>query len=128
MSISAVGSGSVAGGATYNFTNVTNSDFLKEIQSLRKQGALSPNQQVLLMVDADGGDSIPINGQPETTSQAQSDTSTHDFLANFQLQDYWIKNTPGTVGGALVDSVLQTLEAYQGKPIDGSSGSVSVKA
>lgn len=128
MSISAIGSGSGTPAAIYDFTNVTNAQFLKEIQSLDKQADLSPDQQVLLTLDATGGDSVPISGQPLSTSQAPSDTTTHDLLSNFQLQDDWINHTPGTVGGALVDSVMKTLQACQGKPIDDSSGAVSTEA
>jgi len=128
MSISAIGGGSGSSVATYNFTNVTNAQFLKEIQSLAKQGALSPNQQALLTADAEGADSVPISGQPLCVPQVLSDPTTHNFLANFQLQDYWINHTPGTVGGALVHSIEQTLQAYQGKPIMSSSSTVSAEA
>jgi hypothetical protein len=113
---------------TYNFANVTNAQFLQEIQSLGQQGELSPNQQVLLTVSAEGGDSVPINGQPQSTSEALSDPTTHDFIAEYEDIDYQLHHTPGSVGAPLIDSILQTMQAYQGKPIAGSSSSVSVQS
>ncbi len=128
MSVSINGVGSSSYGATYNFRNATNADFLKEVQDLRQQGALSPDQSVLLALDASGGDSIPISGQPSSTSQALSDPTTRDFISIFQMQDNWMHSVPGSVGTSLVDSVLQTLQAYQGKPIGDSSAGASTEA
>jgi hypothetical protein len=110
--------------ATYNFTSATNAQFLQEIQSLRQQGALSSDQSVLAMLDASGGDSVPISGRPLTASQTIGDATQRDFLSIFQTQDDWMHSTPGSVGSSQVDSLLQTLKAYQGQPIDNSSGSV----
>jgi hypothetical protein len=128
MSISGIGGMPGSSGTVYNFTSTTNAQFLQEVHSLRQQGALSPDQSALLTLDAEGGDSVPINGQPLSTSQVLSDTTTRDFISIFQTQDDWMRNTPGSVGTALVDSTLQTLRAYQGKSVDGSSSSVSTEA
>ncbi len=115
-------------GTTYNFRNVTNSQFLQEIKSLRQKGALSADQSVLLALDASGGDSVPINAQALSSSQVISDTTKHDFISAFQLQDNWLHSTPGSVGTSLVDSVLQALQAYQGKPVDDPPSRVSIEA
>jgi hypothetical protein len=74
------------GGAAYNFRNVTNAEFLQQVKNLRQQGALTADQSVLMVLDASGGDSVPINGQAETTSQALSDTTKRDFISVFQTQ------------------------------------------
>lgn len=121
MSMSATGATLGSSATTYNFTNVTNAQFRQEIQSLRQQGALSPDQSVLAMLDASGGDSVPINGQVSAASQTLSDTTTHDFISIFQTQDDWMHSTPGSVGSSVVDSLLQTLKAYQGKTTGDSS-------
>jgi hypothetical protein len=128
MSMSIAGAMQGATGTTYNFTNATNAQFRQEIQSLRHQGALSPDQSVLMMIDASGGDSVPIKGQPATASQSLSDQATHDFISTFQTQDNWMHSTPGAIGTSLLDSILQTMQAYQGKPIGDSSSGVSIKA
>jgi len=128
MSVSTIGAMSGSSGMTYNFTNVTNAQFLQEIKSLREQGALSADQSALLSVDAYGCDSIPINGQPESAAQALSDPTMRDFISIFQLQDNWMHSTAGSVGTSLVDSILQVLKAYQGKPIGDTSSGVSTEA
>jgi hypothetical protein len=127
MSMSVTGAMSGSSGTTYNFTSVTNAEFQQEIQSLHQQGALTSDQSVLAILSASGGDSVPISGQAVSASQALSDTTKHDFIANFQMQDDWMHSSPGTVGTEQVDSLLQTLKAYQDKPI-GSSNSVSTQA
>lgn len=119
MSISALGS-------SYNFTGVTNAQFQQEIRSLRQQGALSADQSVLAILDASGGDSVPINGL--STSQTLSDTTTHDFISTFQTQADWMHSTSGSVGSSVLDSLLQTLKAYQGKPIDSTASNTSTEA
>jgi hypothetical protein len=125
MSISALGAGPSSFGTTYNFTNVTNAQFKQEVDSLGQQGKLSQNQQVLLEVSAVGGDSVPVSGPRQTTAQALSDPTLHNFIANYQDIDYQLHHTPGAEGAPLVDSLLQTLEAYQGSPA-GSSSTTSV--
>ena len=115
-------------GPVYNFRNVTNTQFLQEVQSLRKQGALSPDQSVLAVLDASGGDSVPVSGPPLSTSQALSDTTTRDFMSTFQTQYNWMRSTPGSVGTSLVGSLLQTLQAYQGKPVAAGSAGISTEA
>lgn len=128
MSMSVTGATSDSSGSTYNFTSVTNEQFQQEIQGLRQQGALSPDQSVLAVLSASGGDSVPISGQTSSASQTLSDTTTHDFISNFQTQLDWMQSTSDSVGSSTVDSLLQTLKAYQGKPIGGSSSSVSTEA
>ncbi len=125
MSISALGTGPSSFGATYNFTNVTNGQFKQEVDSLGQQGKLSQNQQVLLDVSAVGGDSVPVNGPRQTAAQALSDPTLHNFISDYQNIDYQLHHTPGAEGAPLVDSILQTLEAYQGKAA-GSSPTTSV--
>lgn len=125
MNMSVTGAGSAA--AAYNFKSTTNAEFAQQIQSLRSQGALTADQSVLAMLDASGGDSVPINGQPVSTSQALSDTTKRDFLSIFQTQSDWMHSTSGSVGSDKVDSLLQTLQAYQGKTISGSHN-VSMEA
>jgi hypothetical protein len=120
MSISALGAGPTSSGTTYNFTNVTNGQFKQEVDSLGQQGKLSLNQQVLLEVSAVGGDSVPVSGPRQTTAQALSDPTTHNFITNYQDIDYQLHHTPGAEGASLVDSLLQTLEAYQGSAVGGS--------
>jgi hypothetical protein len=120
MSISALGAGPSSSGATYNFTNVTNGQFKQEVDSLGQQGKLSLNQQVLLEVSAVGGDSVPVSGPRQTAAQALSDPTTHNFITNYQDIDYQLHHTPGAEGASLVDSLLQTLEAYQGSAVGGS--------
>ena len=128
MSVSTIGAMSGSSGTTYNFTNVTNAQFLQEVKGLYGQGLLSGDQACLLSCDACGGDSLPINGQPLSVSQALSDPTTHDFISVFQLQDNWMHSNPGSVGTALYDSIVRALQAYQGKPVGGSSSSVSAEA
>ena len=128
MRASIAGVAPASPGATYNFKSVTNAQFLQEIRSLRKQGALSPDQSVLAVLDASGGDSVPVSGQPLSASQALSDPAANDFISIFQTQYNSMRSTPGAVGTSLVGSVLQALQAYQGKPINGSSSSVSTQA
>jgi hypothetical protein len=125
MSISALGAGPSSFGGTYNFTNVTNGQFKQEVDSLGQQGKLSQNQQVLLEVSAVGGDSVPVNGPRQTAAQALSDPTLHNFIMDYQDIDYQLHHTPGAEGAPLVDSILQTLEAYQGKAV-GSSPTTSV--
>lgn len=115
-------------GSSYNFTNVTNAQFLQQIQSLRQQGALSSDQSVLAMIDASGGDSVPVSGQPLSASQALSDSTQRDFLSVFQTQSDWMHSTPGSVGASQIDSLLQTLKAYQGQPTADASSGVSIDA
>ncbi len=127
MSISALGAASGAPGATYDFANVTNAQFLQEIRSLGQQGKLSKQEQVLATLDAEGGDSVPVNGPAPSTAQVLSDQTIRDFITQFQSIDY-NAHRPGSVGGALYDSLLQKLQSYQGTPIGGSSGSTSTVA
>ena len=128
MSISALGTTSGSStSATYDFTNVTNAQFLQEVNSLGQAGKLSNDQRALLTVAASGGDSVPIDGPRPTTAQTLSDTTLHNFITQLQGDDN-SAHTPGAVGGALYDSVLQTLEQNQGRPVDGSSSSVSKTA
>jgi hypothetical protein len=128
MSVSSIGTMPGSPGMTYNFKNVTNAQFLQEIKSLREKGALTADQSALLTLDASGGDSVPISGQPLSSSQALSDTTKHDFISIFQLQDNWMHKTSGSVGTSLVDSVLQVLQAYQGKSVDDSPNKISTEA
>ena len=123
MSISALGAAPPSNGTTYNFTNVTNAQFLQEVQSLAKQGTLSPTQQAMLTLTADGGDSVSINGPRLSTAQILSDPTTRNFMAELQNIDYQEHHTPGSVGAALTDSLLQTLQAYQGKATSGPAAS-----
>jgi len=125
MSISALGTSSSPSAGTYNFTNVTNAQFLQEVQSLAKQGALSPTQQAILTLTADGGDSVPISGPRPSIAQILSDPTSQNFMAELQDIDYQEHHTPGSVGSALTDSLLQTLQAYQGKPIPSTSVSTT---
>ncbi|HVX77424.1 MAG TPA: hypothetical protein VHB49_14930 [Bradyrhizobium sp.] len=127
MSISALGATSGSVGSTYNFTNVTNEQFLQEIQDLGQQGALSKNEQVLATLAASGGDSVPINGLRPTTAQTLSDQTLHDFITELQGDDN-SAHMPGAVGGALYDSLLQKLQSYQGTAIGSSSQSGSTTA
>jgi len=126
MNVSATGASS-GFGTTYDFTNVTNAQFLQEIKSLREQGVLSDDQTALLTIDACGGDSLPIDGNPVSTSQALSDTTTRDFISVFQMQDDWMHSNPRSVGTAVVDSIVQVLKSYQGRPVDDSSSNVSME-
>jgi len=128
MSVSTIGALSGLSGTTYNFTNVTNAQFLQEVKSLYEKGLLSGDQASLLSCDACGGDSLPIDGQPSSVSQALSDPTTHDFISVFQLQDNWMHANPGSVGTALYDSIVRALQAYQGNQVGGSSNSVSTEA
>jgi hypothetical protein len=128
MSISALGAVSGTSGTTYNFSNATNAQFLQEVQSLAQTGALSPQQQVRLTLSAEGGDSVPISGPRTTTAQALSDPTTRNFLAEYQNIDYQLHHTPGSVGASLVDSIVQTLQAYQGSAVGASAPSVSAVA
>jgi len=128
MSISALGAASGTFGTTYNFTNATNAQFLQEVQNLAQEGALSPQQQARLTLTAEGGDSVPINGPRTTTAQALSDPTIRNFLAEYQNVDYQLHHTAGSVGAPLVDSILQTLQAYQGSAVAGPSPSVSTVA
>jgi hypothetical protein len=120
MSISALGAGPSSFGATYNFTNVTNGQFKQEVDSLGQQGKLTSIQQLRLTLSAEGGDSIPVSGPRQTTAQALSDPTLHNFITDYQDIDYQLHHTPGSVGAPLVDSLLQTLEAYQGRPVGNS--------
>jgi len=99
--------------------------FKQEIDSLGQQGKLSLNQQVLLEVSAVGGDSVPVSGPRQTTAQALSDPTLHNFISEYQNIDYQLHHTPGAEGAPLVDSLLQTLEAYQGSAV-GNSATTSV--
>lgn len=128
MSISALGTTSSSSGGTYNFTNVTNAQFLQEVQSLAKQGALSSTQQAMLTLTAEGGNSVPISGARPSTAQILSDPTTQNFMAELQNIDYQEHHTPGSVGGALTNSLLQTLQAYQGKEIVVPTTSTSTTA
>jgi hypothetical protein len=125
MSISALGATSSSSAATYDFTNVTNGQFLEEVQSLAKQGALSPTQQAMLTLTADGGDSVPISGPRPSTAQVLSSPTTRNFIDMLQTLDDSEHRTPGSVGAALTDSLLQTLRAYQGKAMPSTSGSTT---
>lgn len=128
MSLSVTGALPNATGTTYDFRNATNAQFLQEVQSLRQQGALSADQSVLAVLDASGGDSVPINGQPLSATQALSDSTTHDFISIFQTQLDWMQSTSGSVGTSNVNSILQALEAYQGKSAGSSPNNVSSTA
>lgn len=128
MSVSIAGAVSGSAGSTYTFKGVTNARFLQEVQSLRTQGALSPDQSVLAVLDASGGDSVPVSGQPVSTSQTLSDMTTHDFISIFQGQYNRMRSTPGAIGTSLVGSVLRALQAYQGQPTSRSPNGVSTNA
>jgi hypothetical protein len=117
MSVSALGTTPAPAAPTYNFTNVTNSQFEQEVQQLGQDGKLTPDQQALLTLSADGGDSIPVDGTRTTTAQALSDSTLQNFIAEYQNIDYQLHHTPGSVGAPLVDSILQALQTYQGSAL-----------
>lgn len=127
MSISPLGAGTGSAGSTYNFTSVSNSQFLQEIQNLGQQGALSKQEQMLATLSASGGDSVPIDGPHATTAQTLSDQTLHNFITELQGDDY-SAHLPGAIGGALYDSLLQKLQNYQGGAVTASSSSVSTAA
>jgi hypothetical protein len=127
VTTSAIGNQPASPGPTYNFTNVTNAQFLQEVQGLGQAGKLSANQETLLAVAAVGGDSVPISGPHVTTAQALSDPTLNNFLTQFQEIDNSVDNH-SEVGSALYDSTLKLLDQYQGRPIDASSPPVSTTA
>jgi hypothetical protein len=61
-------------------------------------------------------------------SQILSDPTAHNFLSELENIDDSAHNTPGSVGTALVDSMLSALRTYQGTAIEQTSGSTSAEA
>jgi hypothetical protein len=128
MNSTSIGAATASSGATYNFTNVTNAQFSQQINSLSQAGKLSTNQRILLTVAADGGDSVPIDGTRISTAQALSDPTSHNFISEFQDMVNQYARNPGLPGAALYNSTLQILKAYQGKPINDPTQSISLLA
>jgi hypothetical protein len=125
MGVSGIGSGSSSLRADYDFRKMTNAQFLAAVQQLGSQGKISHQDETFLSFMAQGTDSVPINGPRPSVAQTLSDPAQHDFLTELENIDYSSHHTPGSVGTALVDSMLNDLRTYQGAAIERASGAVS---
>jgi hypothetical protein len=116
--------------ASFNFTNTTISQFGQELQDLTKEGKLTEQQALTAYGNAfanialshfspDGADHIT----SQSTAQDQNDPTPQNFITEFQNIGYQLHHTAGSVGAPLVESILQALQAYQGTPIPGATGS-----
>lgn len=114
--MSAAGLGSVlsSSGSGYDFTSMTNKQFLSAVNSLEGEGKISQTDADQLGAIAEGVDSVPITGPSPSVQQVLGDTSSHDFLAEVQNLYSSIETRPGSVGGALYSSMLTDLETNQG--------------
>lgn len=128
MGVSGIGSGLISLGAQYDFTQMTNAQFLAAVEKLGSEGKISQQDEGQLAAIAQGVDSVPINGPRPSVSQILSDPTAHNFLSELENIDDSAHNTPGSVGTALVDSMLSALRTYQGTAIEQTSGSTSAEA
>jgi hypothetical protein len=128
MSIAGLGSVLGAVGTDYNFTKMTNKQFLSAVNSLASDGKISQTDAAQLGAIAEGVDSVPISGSSPSTQQVLSDTSSHDFLSEVQNTNNWVDSNAGSVGGAMYASMLTDLENNQGTSATPQGTTLSVDA
>jgi hypothetical protein len=114
MSAAGVGSVSGATGSGYDFTNMTNKQFLSAVKFLEADGKISQTDADQLGAIAEGVDSVPISGPSPSVQQILNDTSSHDFISELQNIHSSIETNLGSVGDALYSSMLSDLEANEG--------------
>jgi len=116
-------------GSTYDFTSMTNQQFLTAIRQLGGEGKISPADASQLSFIAQGVDSTPINQADQPSEQQiMSNPTAHDFLSELQNID-WSANVAGSVGAPMFNSMLKDLQTYQGTSSTQQTGhSLSVQA
>jgi hypothetical protein len=127
MGTAGIGSALSSADTQYNFTSMTNKQLINATSSLLGAGKISASDADELSQIAQGVDSVPISGSSPSVSQTLSDSSQHNFIAQLQGDDY-SANLPGSVGGALYDSMLTALQTYQGTATENTSNLLSTLA
>ena len=120
MDVSGIGNSLNSAGTQYDFTKMTNQQFLTAVQDLGSEGKISQSDAAQLSFIAQGVDSVPINGPSPSVQSILADPTQHNFISELQGDDYGA-NTPGAVGGAMYNSMLNDLKAYQGTAVDPTS-------
>jgi hypothetical protein len=118
-------SASSSSGSTYDFTSMTNQQFLTALQQLGSAGKISQTDEAQLSFVAQGVDSTPINRADQPSQQQiMSNPTAHDFLSELQNIDRSAHSVAGSVGASMFDSMLNDLKTWQGTPQTGQSISV----
>jgi hypothetical protein len=130
MGVAGIGSAINSLGATYNFTSMTNQQFLTAVEQLGSAGKISQTDEGQLAAIAQGVDYTPIDrASVPSEQQIMSDPTEHNFLSEVENIDWSVNHIAGSVGAPLYNSMLQDLETYQGTPVEqNGSQSISVQA
>lgn len=117
-------------GSTYDFTSMTNQQFLTAIRQLGGEGKISQADESQLSFIAQGVDSTSINRADQPSEQQiMSNPTAHDFLSELQNIDWSANSVPGSVGAPMFNSMLKDLQTYQGTSSTQQTGhSLSVQA
>ncbi|HEX4065891.1 MAG TPA: hypothetical protein VHZ09_07685 [Acidobacteriaceae bacterium] len=130
--LSSLGSTSSTGstGSTYDFTSMTNQQFLTAIRQLGGEGKISQTDESQLSFIAQGVDSTPINRADQPSEQQiMGNPTAHDFLNELQNIDWSANKVAGSVGAPMFNSMLKDLQTYQGTSSTQQTGhSLSVQA
>ena len=127
MGIAGIGSALSAADTQYNFTSMTNKQFLDASQTLFSEGDISQSDAAGLSQIAQGVDSVPISGPSQSVSQILSDPTQHNFIAELQGDNY-SAHLAGSVGGSTYDSMLADLQTYQSTSLENKSTLIATQA
>jgi hypothetical protein len=129
MGIAGLGTslGSIA--MQYDFTKMTNRQLFNAAQALGSEGKISQTDASQLSAIAQGVDSTPVDrSQVVSVAQILNDPTQHDFVTHLEDTSASMHSTPGSVGTAMVDSMLKDLQAYQANTIADTGKSISIQA
>jgi hypothetical protein len=113
----------------YDFTKMTNRQLFNAVQTLGSEGKISQTDASQLSAIAQGVDSTPVDrSQVVSVAQILNDPTQHDFVAHLEDTSASMRSTPGSVGMALVDSMLKDLQTYQANAVADTGKSISIQA
>jgi len=118
MGVAGIGSslGSIA--MQYDFTKMTNRQLFNAVETLGSEGKISQTDASQLSAIAQGVHSTPVDqSQVVSVAQILNDPTEHNFIADLEDQSTSMHSTSGSVGTAMVDSMLKDLQVYQGNPV-----------
>lgn len=127
MGVAGIGSALSSLGSQYDFTKMTNQQLFDAANQLGSEGKISQTEAANLSWIAQGVDSVPISGPSHSVQQILAEPTQHNFIKELQGDDYGA-NLPGSIGGALFDSLLKDLQTYQGTATSKTSQNLSIQA
>jgi hypothetical protein len=108
---------------------MTNRQLYNAVETLGTEGKISQTDASQLSAIAQGVDSTPIDrSQVVSVAQTLNDPTQPNFIADLEDQSVSMHSTPGSVGTAMVDSMLKDLQAYQANTIADTGKSISIQA